>query len=78
MFLRNINLNIFHFLGIMSFEPRGCPHFNCDLCSLAILLSNFLIGISICAGIFIADICDFITFVESIKAPGNLYARSCK
>ena len=31
------------------------------------LYFNFLIGISILAGIFAAGICDFVTFVESIN-----------
>ena len=62
----------------MSFEPRGRPRFNCGLGSLAILLSNFPIEISICARIFIAGTCDFVMFAESIKASGNLFGRSCK
>ena len=62
----------------MSFEPRGHPRFNCGLGSLAMLYFNFSIGISIRAGIFVAGICDFVTFVESINASGNRFARSCK
>ena len=42
------------------------------------LYFNFLIGISIIVGIFAADICDFVTFVESINVSGNRFARFCK
>ena len=55
----------------MSFEPIGLPRFNRGLGSFDMLFCNFPVGISILAGIFAAGICDFITFVESIKASGN-------
>ena len=55
----------------MSLEQIGLPRFNRDLGSYAMLLCNFPVGISIIAGIFAAEICDFVTFVESIKASGN-------
>ena len=55
----------------MSLEPIGLPHFNRRLGSFVMLLCNFPVGISILAGIFVAGICDFVTFVESIKASSN-------
>ena len=55
----------------MSFEPIGLPRFNRGLGSFVMLLCNFPVGISILVGIFAAGICDFVTFVESIKASGN-------
>ena len=55
----------------MSFEPIGLPCFNRGLGLFVMLLCNFPIEISILAGIFAAGICDFVTFVESIKASGN-------
>ena len=73
-----LNLTLFLFLGIVSFEPIGHWSFNCGLGSLATLYFNFPIGISICDGIFVAGICDFVTFVESINASGNRFARFCK
>ena len=51
----------------MSLEPIGLPRFNRGLGSFVMLLCNFPVGISILAGIFAARICDFVTFVESIK-----------
>ena len=42
------------------------------------LYFNFPIGISICARIFAAGTCDFVTVVESINASGNQFARFCK
>ena len=66
-----IDIELFLFLGIVSLEPIGLPRFNHGLGSFAMLLCNFPVGISILAGIFAAEICDFVTFVESIKAPGN-------
>ena len=61
---RALNLTLFLFLGIVSFEPIGRPCFNCGLGLLAMLYFNFSIGISIRAKIFVAGICDFVTFVE--------------
>ena len=55
----------------MSLEPIGLPHFNRGLGSFVMLLCNFPVGISILIGIFAVEICDFVTFVESIKASGN-------
>ena len=55
----------------MSLEPIGLPRFNRGLGSFVMLLCNFPVGISILAGIFAAGICDFVTFVESIKASCN-------
>ena len=55
----------------MSLEPIGLPRFNRGLGSFFMLLCNFPIGISIPVGIFAIRICDFVTFVESIKASGN-------
>ena len=55
----------------MSLEPIGLPHFNRGLGSFVMLLCNFPAGISILIGIFAVEICDFVTFVESIKASGN-------
>ena len=78
MLSRPLNLILFIFLGIVSFEPIGCHRFNYGLGSLTTLYFNFPIGISICAGIFTAGICDFITFVESINASNNQFARFCK
>ena len=78
MLFRSIEFNTFYFIGIVSFEPIGCSRFNCGLGSLATLYFNFPIGISICAGIFAVGICDFVTFVESINASGNRFARFCK
>ena len=75
---RALNLTLILFLGIVSFEPKGRPHFNCGLGSLAMLYFNFPIGILICAGIFVAGICDLVTFVESINASGNRFERFCK
>ena len=72
-----LNLTLFIFLGIVSFELIGRPRFNCALGSLATLYFNFPIGISIRAGIFVVGICDFVTFVESINASGNRFARFC-
>ena len=69
-----LNLTLFIFLGIVSFEPIG----RCGLGSLAMLYFNFPIGISISDRIFAAGICDFITFVESINASGNRFVRFCK
>ena len=66
-----LNLTLFLFLGIVSFELIGHPRFNCGLGSLAMLYFNFPIGISICAGIFVSGICDFVTFVELLNASGN-------
>ena len=56
----------------------GRPGFNCGLGSLTTLYFNFPMGISIRAGIFAAGICDYVTFVESINASGNRFARFCK
>ena len=56
----------------------GRLRFNCGLSSLVTLYLNFPIGISIRARIFAAGICDFVTFVESINASGNRFARFCK
>ena len=39
------------------------------------LYFNFPIGISIRVGIFAAGIYDFVTFVESINASSNRFAR---
>ena len=79
MLFRSIDFNTFpFFLGIVSFEPIGHPHFNCGLGLLAMLYFNFPIGISISAGIFAYGICDFVTFVESINSSGNRFARVCK
>ena len=55
----------------MFLEPIGLPRFNRGLGSFVMLLCNFRVGISILAGIFATGICDFITFVESIKTSGN-------
>ena len=55
----------------MSLESIGLPRFNRDLGSFVMLLCNFPVGISIIAEIFVVGICDFVTFVESIKASGN-------
>ena len=66
-----IDITLFLFLGIVSLEPIGLPRFNRGLGSFVMLLCNFPIGISILAGIIVAGICDFVTFVESIKALGN-------
>ena len=66
-----MNLTLFLFLGIVSFESISCPRFNCGLGSLATLYFYFSIGISIHGGIFAAGICDFVTFVESINASGK-------
>ena len=55
----------------MSFEPIDLPRFNLGLGSFVMLLCNFPVGISILAGIFSVGICDFVTFIESIKASGN-------
>ena len=55
----------------MYLEPIGLSRFNYGLGSFVMLLCNFLVGISIIAGIFAVGICDFVTFVESIKASGN-------
>ena len=63
--------NTFPFLGIVSLEPIGLQRFNHGLGSFVMLLCNFPIRISILVGIFAAGICDFVTFVESIKASGN-------
>ena len=78
MFFGCIKFTLFIFLGIVSFEPIGCLRFNCGLGLLASLYFNFPTGISIRAEIFAACICDFITFVESINAAGNRFARFCK
>ena len=51
--------------------PIGLPRFNRGLGSFFMMLCNFPIGISILAGIFAIGICDFVTFVESIKASSN-------
>ena len=66
-----IDIALFLCLGIVSLEPIGLPRFNRGLGSFVMLLYNFLVGISILAGIFAVWICDFVTFVESIKASGN-------
>ena len=66
-----IDIALFLFLGIVSLEPIGLPHFNRGLGLFGMLFCNFSVGISILAGIFAARICDFVTFVESIKASGN-------
>ena len=66
-----IDITHFLFLGIVSLEPIGLLRFNHGLGLFVMLLFNFPIGISILAGIFAAGICDFVTFVESIKASGN-------
>ena len=55
----------------MSLEPIGLPRFNRGLGSFVMLLCNLPVGISIFVGIFVAEICDFVTFFESIKASGN-------
>ena len=55
----------------MSLEPIGLPRFNRGLGSFVMLLFNFPVAISIFARIFVAGICDFVTFVESIKESGN-------
>ena len=68
---RVIDIALFLFLGIMSLEPIGLPYFNNRLGSFVMLLCNFPVGISILTGIFAAEICDFVTFVELIKASGN-------
>ena len=60
-----IDITLFLFLGIVSLEPIGLPHFNHGLGLFVMLLCNFSVGI------FAAGICDFVTFVESIKASGN-------
>ena len=79
MLFRSIEFNTFpFFLRIVSFEPIGLPRFNCGLGSLTKLYFNFPIGISICARIFAIGICDFATFVESINASSNQFARFCK
>ena len=66
-----IDIALFLFLGIVSLEPIGLPRFNHGLGSFVMLLCNFPVGISILARIFAAGICDFVTFVESIKASSN-------
>ena len=63
---------------MVSFELIGHLRFNCGLGSLVTLYFNFPIGISIRTGIFAAGICDFITFVKSIYASANRFARFCK
>ena len=79
MLFRCIEFNTFiFFIGIVSFEPIGRLGFNCGLGSLATLYFNFPIGISIRAGIFTTGICDFVTFVESINASCNRFARFFK
>ena len=78
MLFRSIELTLFIFLRIVSFEPIGRLCFNCDLSSLATLYFNFPIGILIYVGILAAGICDFVTFIESINALGNRFARFCK
>ena len=78
MLFKSIEFNTFPFLGIVSFEPIGRPRFNCGLGSLVTLYFNFPIGISIHAGIFATGVCDFVTFVGSINASGNRFARFCK
>ena len=66
-----IDITLFLFLGIVSFESISLLRFNRGLGSFVMKLFNFLVGISILAEIFAAEICDFVTFVESIKASGN-------
>ena len=66
-----IDITLFLFLGIVSLEPIGLPRFNHGLVSFVMLLCNFHVGISILTGMFVVGICDFVTFVESIKASGN-------
>ena len=79
MLFRSIEFNTFlFFIGIVYFEPIGRPRFNCGLGSLVMLYFNFPIGISIRDGIFATSICDFVTFVESINASSNRFARFCK
>ena len=73
-----LNLTLFLFLRIVSFEPIVCLRFNCGLGSLVTLYFNFPIRISIRVGIFAVGMCDFVTFVESINALGNRFARFCK
>ena len=51
-----LNLTLFIFLGIISFEPIDRLRFNYGLGSLATLYFNFSIRISIRAGIFAAGI----------------------
>ena len=51
------------------------PRFNCGLGLLAILLSNFPIGISIRVGIFTTGLCDFVTFTESKKKHQVIYLQ---
>ena len=66
-----IDIALFLFLGIVSLEPIGLPRFNRGLGSFVMLLCNFPVGISILAWIYATGICDFVTFVKSIKASGN-------
>ena len=69
--LRALNLTLFLFLEIISFESIGRLRFNCGLGSLVTLYFNFPIGISIHAAIFAAGIRDFVTFVKSMNASDN-------
>ena len=55
----------------MSLEPIGLPCFNRGLGSFVMLFCNFPVRISVLTRIFAAGICDFVTFIESIKASDN-------
>ena len=61
----------FLFLGKESLDPIGLPRFRRGLDALAIAFPESPIGISICAGVLTARICDFITLFGSVKASGN-------